>query len=1050
MRPLNLASERERVIAAATSGRLLAPNFVYADTDLDGDSMVTDASELLRVTGGSRTEWDDLVHKEVREHLRAVEAAQSHDAGMISALTRSRYGKPSEGLIALARSVVSESLAPAPGEEVLTAADAAVAFTDAIASFGFLGWAVKVVRDLHARVAVDSANKTLKVAESASFSPASIQRLVVHEVGTHVLRTTNAEQQKLRLLALPLGAAEPTEEGLAVLNEARAGLLDPRDLRKYSLRALAASWADEDGFVGVLERLLEFTDERSAVEIAIRAKRGMHDLVRPGAHWKDVSYLGGFINLVFHFRTNPDDYALLMLVKQPVERLPLLRAALDAGDINYCPSVPAEMQPFTSDVPDFFAKYGQVASFERALEQDDQLIQQRGGAEVASTIISLHRGRSNSVDRAENRHIVGDVVLDEAEVSSTLEFVNCTITGKFSARYAALKSLRFVDCEIGGIDLWHSRIDGDLVIENSVIGNGAGSALTGIGAQITGNIAADRRPSRFRGVVDLAFAHIGGRIELKDATIEGAEQVLTNGDRADLGLVITRATAVGGLRLRGAKVMGQIRGSGFRSDAQVNLTECRVEYPGNKAILFQRGIFATTVLARGMDVAGKVDFGGSVINGSLVLEGLCVRDPLEGEALNLNDVRCEHLKLRGTPVGDPKHELTNRTLFDEATPRDGQRRSTLDGALTMRSAVVKERVELDAVHVRSTGVGIDFSGAEIGQLLARLLTVESKEQRAVDAESCVVEGRVDLKDSDFAGTVVLNNAKVGGFVSFRRCAWHGDGPRVRVSLRAAKIGQDADFRGVRLPAGSRIDASGFVVLGTMWWRDIPQPPHLNLDSASIHELDDEIGSWPPLGQLNLQGCHIDQFAHGGWDPETVDLRLQWVARQQPFAPEAYQMLASHYRGSGSESAARRVLLKLFREEAKAQTSRVRRFWRTVWYSLTGYGYRLAGVAWLAVAVIALSVITAFWAESTHALVPTDSASTATIGVCTSAYPCFDPLLFGVDAAVPIVDLYHSGFWVPDRSTPSGALYDALLALWAILGWVTITIAASGIAQRITR
>jgi hypothetical protein len=448
---------------------------------------------------------------------------------------------------------------------------------------------------------------------------------------------------------------------------------------------------------------------------------------------------------------------------------------------------------------------------------------------------------------------------------------------------------------------------------------------------------------------------------------------------------------------------------------------------------------------------GTIDFSGSVVNGNLLLEGLILRAPRSGgEGLVLNDVRCDHLKLKGTAFEDPKRELQNPALFDGATPREHQRRSTVEGSVLIRSAIVKERIELDALQVTADGVGIDLSGAEASELLARLLTIESGSGRAINAESFHVEGRADLKDSDFTGAVSMNNVAVGAFMSMRRCVWHGDGKPTRLSMRAAKVERDVDLSHVRLPAGSQVDASGISVSGTLRWRDIDRPPNLDLDSARIHEFDDDKASWPDAGGLNLAGCVVDQFSHGGWDSDSVDERLEWVGRQEPFAPDAYQTLASHYREGGSEYAARRVLLKLYSKEIAATPSLARRLRQYLWYALTGYGYRLNGVAWLAAAVIALSVVSAFWAQANGALMTTDSSSLATADVCTHAYPCFDPFIFGVDAAVPIVDLHHADFWVPDRSTPAGVAYDLLVTLWAVLGWLTLTVAAGGFAQRIRR
>ena len=1058
--PTNLAEERARLIEAAGRGQTLIPRFEYKRAEELPNALIAESSELLRATAKGGTEWDALVEDEVRSYLLTLDALRSHDADVITTLTLSRFGEPTPSLLSIARLILETSEAPAVVEETCGADEAASEFQRVIYQNGLDDWRVVVQEDMHSRVAVNHQTRTLKVSASAKFTSPDIHRLIVHEIGTHILRSVNAGRQRLQLLARPLGTSEPTEEGLAVLNEARGGRLHSGEMRKYALRVLAAHWSLNAGFADVVARLLDRTDPTSAVEIAIRAKRGIRDLSAPGAHLKDISYLSGYLELAAHFAVNPTDYDLLMSVKQPLQRLPLLRNAEIAGDVDLWP-----VHSIGNDLPHRMKKWsypdgdpsGWVAMFTEGARTGSRLRApgaqslDQGGAELSSLIVSMHGGRSTSVFRVENRRVVGDVLLDEANILGTLEFVNCVITGRVLARSASLRTIRFANCEVGGIDLQDSRIDGNVVLEDSIIGNGDGPSVRAVNVTVSGSFAAaSKHPCRFKGPIDLQRATLGGRLELAECVIEGSKHVLINGDAIVLAMQLTRSMAAGGLVLRGARLEGQLRGIGFRCGGQANLTELQINFPGERAIVFQRASFASTFLARGVDAAGSIDLAGSTIDGNLVFEGLRVREPRDGQGLILNDVRCDHLKLRGTPADDPKRELNNPSLFESAIPREEQRRSSISGSILIRSAVVKERVELDALEVTAAGIGIDLSGAEVGQLLARLLTVQSASERAIDGEALSVEGRADFKDSDFEGCVGLNNARIGAFLSFRRCHWTVGLDRTALSARAARVGQDVDLRKTRFPPGCRVDGSGMTIGGTLWWRDIEEPPALDLDSAHVHELDDDRESWPKVGNLVLQGCRIDQFARGGWDADSVDERLEWVARQRPFAPDAYQKLALHYREGGSEFAARRVLLQLYAKEIDATASRGRRLSRRVWYALTGYGYRLGGVAWLAVAVIALSVISAFWAQANGALVPADPASAAVATECTDSYPCFDPLLFGVDAAVPILDLHHSAFWVPGRATPAGAIYDVLLALWALLGWITVTVAAGGIAQRITR
>lgn len=88
--PVNLATERERVTEAIARGQILVSEFRYRAADNSSIALVSEASDLLRSSAASATDWDALVHEEVRMHLRTLEALRSHDADVITSLTLSR------------------------------------------------------------------------------------------------------------------------------------------------------------------------------------------------------------------------------------------------------------------------------------------------------------------------------------------------------------------------------------------------------------------------------------------------------------------------------------------------------------------------------------------------------------------------------------------------------------------------------------------------------------------------------------------------------------------------------------------------------------------------------------------------------------------------------------------------------------------------------------------------------------------------------------------------------------------------------------------------
>ncbi len=89
-------------------------------------------------------------------------------------------------------------------------------FELALQKVGAEGWSVEMVN--RGTVSVDQENRAVKVSTGAK-TRSKLERLMVHEVGTHVKRRINGERSKLRLLGLGLDRYEGAEEGVATMRE---------------------------------------------------------------------------------------------------------------------------------------------------------------------------------------------------------------------------------------------------------------------------------------------------------------------------------------------------------------------------------------------------------------------------------------------------------------------------------------------------------------------------------------------------------------------------------------------------------------------------------------------------------------------------------------------------------------------------------------------------------------------------------------------------------------------------------------------------------------
>jgi hypothetical protein len=270
----------------------------------------------------------DLVNSHLDRAERHLAAVAARDDGALTDWALANAGLPSRSTLDEAHRILERSTADERAPETLTSEHVADAMRAAIADVGADGWTVQIFDQMAAQCSVNGPRRRLRVRTGLAVSGAKLRRLVVHEVGGHVLRWENSRRQAEELLSIPLGETVATEEGLAALLESRLGLLTEDQLRVYAARVVAVDSASSQGIVRVARDLLNVVGEEDAVEIAVRVKRGLIDPNRPGGPTKDHGYLSG-LRLLWALPAS--DLGLLRAVKWPLEALPVLRELKVAG-----------------------------------------------------------------------------------------------------------------------------------------------------------------------------------------------------------------------------------------------------------------------------------------------------------------------------------------------------------------------------------------------------------------------------------------------------------------------------------------------------------------------------------------------------------------------------------------------------------------------------------------------------------------------------------------------------------------------------------------------
>ncbi len=160
----------------------------------------------------------------------------------------------------------------------------------------------------------------LLINKSLALSPARVEPLLAHEVGTHLVTYYNGRLQPFQQLYSGLAGYEELQEGLAVLAEYLVGGLTRSRMRQLAARVVAVRHLTEGAsFVEtfrVLERTYGFS-QQVAYSITMRVYRG-------GGLTKDVIYLRG-LRAILRYVSKGGNLEPLLVGKIAEEHIPIVR-----------------------------------------------------------------------------------------------------------------------------------------------------------------------------------------------------------------------------------------------------------------------------------------------------------------------------------------------------------------------------------------------------------------------------------------------------------------------------------------------------------------------------------------------------------------------------------------------------------------------------------------------------------------------------------------------------------------------------------------------------
>ncbi len=322
--PLNIDTEKELVMKDPDYD----PYFIYPEPKFDFDRV----QDMLHSVEEHDSPLGELIHKKRNLYIDKCEMLRSRGSPKFTVFAKKVYGLPSMDV--LERAIGFLSLESERFPKTLSSLKTSHMLQAEVNHYGF-DYSVRL-KNMSASAMVLVAKKRIYVKDRFTFSENFVKRLVIHEIGTHVLRAENGREQPFMIFFHGLPNYLPTEEGLAVVNEERFGLLNNENLKNYAARAIAVSMAMSKRFSEIYNYFLEFFSPSTAFRLALRAKRGIADTSRPGGCPKDYVYIDGYVR-VKEFLEKGGDINRLFVGKIGVEHVPLVDEIHGLSKPRYLP-----------------------------------------------------------------------------------------------------------------------------------------------------------------------------------------------------------------------------------------------------------------------------------------------------------------------------------------------------------------------------------------------------------------------------------------------------------------------------------------------------------------------------------------------------------------------------------------------------------------------------------------------------------------------------------------------------------------------------------------
>jgi alpha-L-glutamate ligase-like protein/uncharacterized protein (TIGR02421 family) len=281
--------------------------------------------EEIEILEKIKFEEDDLsqIFKEKKDEivlkLKLLEARSTPEFTEIS---KKLYGYPTLDEIENAKKILKDNQNKKidENEHLLNFEETKKILEETLNKYGLYEWRIVAKRNIVSSCSIKK-NKIILLKENAFFSRLKIEKLIAHEIETHLLTTENGSKQPYKIFQYGLKDYLKIQEGLAIYNVEKKLLLLFEENTKIAQLIVAMSMPDKTllEIAEILEK--EYgVDKRNAIGTAIKVKRGVGDENAKGVFTKDYLYYSGYKEIK-KFLENGGDLKDLYLGKVNLEQI---------------------------------------------------------------------------------------------------------------------------------------------------------------------------------------------------------------------------------------------------------------------------------------------------------------------------------------------------------------------------------------------------------------------------------------------------------------------------------------------------------------------------------------------------------------------------------------------------------------------------------------------------------------------------------------------------------------------------------------------------------